>query len=498
MKSILVSWVGEHDLASVEKRRLTGPIATLLRSDFSSVFDEIYLLYTYPEEECEKYFKLLSELSSINKIKVSLDDPMDYRNIYLRIVEILNNIKGTKSEVKWNFHTSPGTPAMSSIWILLGKTSYPADLFTSWVESGKERVKKLDIPFNIYFDFIPEFIKKEEEKIRSGWDKLPSFVRIIHKSPEMKKLLDLTYKISVYDIPVLILGETGTGKEMFAKSIHEASSRKGQMFKAVNCGAFPESLIETTLFGWSKGAFTGAEEDGKGLFRECDGGTLFLDEIGELSLNLQVKLLRVLQEKEFQRVGDNKTFKVNIRVIAATNKDIGKMVKGGEFREDLFHRLTIGILKLPPLRERDNDIILIAEHFLKEINLEFNRIEIINNYKEKQFSSSALQFIKSYNWPGNARELYNTIKRACIWLDNDKIYENDIKEAMLDYSNESKHSIHLPLKGIDLKKYLLGIEKGFALKAIKIKGSRAKAAKLLKMNPKTFEKRCKNILKIDE
>jgi len=496
MRSILVSWIGEHDLRSVEKGRLTGPVAALLNSEFSKSFDEVYLLFSYPEDRCKKFFRMLSDRFTFHSIEVGLNDPMNYRDIYLKTKDILNGIESDFGDVKWNFHTSPGTPAMSAIWILLGKTNYPANLFTSWIDKNEEKVKKLEIPFDINIDFIPEFKKKEGEKISSGWNSIPSFLNIIHRSEKMRKLLDNAYKMGIYDVPVLILGETGTGKEMLAKAIHDVSLRKKKKFNVVNCGAIPENLIETTLFGWSKGAYTGADKEGEGLFRESEGGTLFLDEIGELPLKLQVKLLRVLQEKEIQRVGDNKTFKVNVRVIAATNKNLGKMVSKGLFREDLFHRLAIGILKLPPLRERGKDVILIARYFLKEINDEFGEIGVRADYKKKMFSPSALKFLTSYGWPGNARELYNTVKRACIWKEDKIIEKNDLKNSIVDYSDKKEISVAIPAEGIDLKGYLQELEKNFAKEAIKIGGSKAKAAKLLKINPKTFEKRCREIFKI--
>jgi transcriptional regulator with GAF, ATPase, and Fis domain len=212
---------------------------------------------------------------------------------------------------------------------------------------------------------------------------------------------------------VLVEGETGTGKELFASAIHHRSQRRDKLFVAQNCAAFPENLLESELFGHKRGAFTGATEEKKGLFEIADGGTLFLDEVGEMPLSLQAKLLRVLQEGEIRPIGGNTTRKVNVRIVAATNRNLEKEVAAGRFREDLYYRLKVFPLRVPPLRERREDVPLLAAHFLERYTREFGR-EIAG------FTQAALERLQAYDWPGNVRELENEVQRAVIQADDEK------------------------------------------------------------------------------
>jgi len=233
------------------------------------------------------------------------------------------------------------------------------------------------------------------------------FAGIVGRDVKMLALFDVIPELAESNAPVLIQGESGTGKELIAAALHYEGPRADKLFVPVNCGALPEGLLESELFGHVKGAFTGAIRDKKGRFELADGGTIFLDEIGDISPAMQVKLLRVLQEGSFERVGSEKTLKVNVRVISATNKDIAKEMAEGRFREDLFYRLSVVPLPVPPLRERRNDIPALAEHFLKRIAAETGRSGL-------SFSSDALSFMMSYSWPGNVRELQNWIQFALI------------------------------------------------------------------------------------
>jgi len=501
MRSVMVSWVGNNDILSIEEGKLTGPVYALLSSRYGTEFNEIYLLCNYSEKKSEGYFKMLKKKFDINfKYASNTDDPMDYKKIYEEVENYLSHIINMKNDndINWHFHTSPGTQAMSSVWVLLGKTKYNAKLYNSWLEKGNQRVEGAKIPFDISYDYLPELFRQKEKSILDNWDKLPVFEKIIHDSDRMKEVLQKSIMIGKYNVPVLILGETGTGKELIANAIHNNSNRESKPFKAVNCGAIPETLIEAMLFGWSKGAYTGSVGEGKGIFLECDKGTLFLDEIGDLSSNLQVKLLRVLQECEISRIGDNKTFKTDVRIITATNKNLTEMVMENTFREDLFHRIAIGIIEIPPLRERGSkDIIKIAEHFLDEINKRFSEPvkihnkDIENPYIKKEFTLSALKYIKGYNWPGNVRELNNTITRACLWNSNDKIDKNDIKNSIIKFSKKTERDIDISDDGIDLNKTMFDIEKKYIELALSRTGSKREAAKLLGVNQKTFEKKCR-------
>ncbi|MEO0236870.1 MAG: sigma-54 dependent transcriptional regulator [candidate division WOR-3 bacterium] len=257
---------------------------------------------------------------------------------------------------------------------------------------------------------------EDENKILKEKDENFEFV---YESDKMKNLIENVKKVANSNANILIIGESGTGKEQIAKMIHSFSNRKNKLFVAVNCGALNENLLESELFGYEKGAFTGAYERRKGRFEIAHKGTIFLDEIGDVSLNMQVKLLRVLQEKEFERVGGNEKIKVDVRVISATNQDLLKLIEEKKFREDLFFRLNVITLKIPPLRERKEDIERLSYFFLQKYSKE-------NNKKFKDFSKNALEKLFNYSYPGNVRELQNIIQRAVILGTGEKIQESDI------------------------------------------------------------------------
>lgn len=243
---------------------------------------------------------------------------------------------------------------------------------------------------------------RENIQLKELLQKRGRFENIIGISNQIKELLDKIQRVAPRDIAVLIVGESGTGKELVAQAIHYNSTRKDKPFIALNCGALPQNLMESELFGHKKGSFTGASEDKVGLIELAAGGTLFLDEVGNLSLDAQKGLLRFLQEREFRRIGDSKTIKVDVRVVSATNTDLQKAIKDGTFREDLFYRLNGIMLNIPPLRERKEDIPLLATHFVKMLNKEFE-----TNFAG--FTADAMDALMSYHWPGNIRELKNVV-----------------------------------------------------------------------------------------
>ncbi len=246
-----------------------------------------------------------------------------------------------------------------------------------------------------------------------------SFEGIVYASPRMQKVLDLVKKVAATDATVLVQGESGTGKELIARAIHENSPRRSGAFVAINCGALPEGLLESELFGHVKGSFTGAERNKRGLFEEASGGTLFLDEISETTPALQVKLLRALQEGEVRRVGDNHPVKISARLVTATNRDLGKHAKDGKFREDLYYRLKVFPIDLPPLRERPEDIMPLAEHFLRKSRKK-------NGCEAAKLSTQAAEALKAYPWPGNVRELEHAIERAAIMASGPAVAAEDL------------------------------------------------------------------------
>ncbi len=262
------------------------------------------------------------------------------------------------------------------------------------------------------------------------------FENIIAKSSKMQRLIELIKTVAKSNATVLITGESGTGKELVARAIHSRSDRHNKPFVAVSCAALPESLLESELFGHEKGSFTGAHAQKKGKFEFANGGTLFLDEVGEMSVNIQVHLLRVLEEKEFTRVGGNEPIKVDVRVISATNKDLTKAIERQEFREDLYYRLNVVNIDLPPLRERKEDIPLLAEHFLNKFASE-NRKEITG------FTPAAMEFLLDHDWPGNVRELENSIERAVILAKDDLIDITDLRQKGMAPASAGKPTRNL-------------------------------------------------------
>jgi len=306
------------------------------------------------------------------------------------------------------------------------------------------------------------------------------FDNIISKNYRMQQVFELIASVAVTDATVLIYGETGTGKELVAKSIHYNSNRKDNKFVTINCGALPDTLLESELFGHERGAFTGAIKQKIGKFELADKGTIFLDEIGNITPAMQVKLLRVLQEMEFERVGGNKTIKVDVRIIAATNKDLKQAVANGEFREDLFYRINVVQINLPPLRERLEDIPLLALHFLEK-HCEKTGKEIY------AFSQDVLDSMMHYDWPGNVRELENVIERAVILERGKMISKIDLPVARLEEKRIDMANISLGTEGFSLREWLRMNEKKYLVDVMKrYEGNVRRALSQAKVGSKTF------------
>ncbi len=277
----------------------------------------------------------------------------------------------------------------------------------------------------------------ENRELKAQIAQLRNARSIVGQSPALREALDLVAQVATSDVTVLLTGESGTGKELFARMVYERSARAEQPFVAVNCAALPESILESELFGYEKGAFTGASQRKIGRFEAADGGTLFLDEIGELSPQVQVKLLRVLQEGEFERLGANLPTSVDLRIIAATNRDLEEEMRTGNFREDLYYRLNVVNISVPPLRDRREDVPLLAEHFLN-LYREKNRREVLG------FSSEALEALERYNFPGNVRELENVVERAVV-LDKDGVVGIDDLPNSIVSTPAEQRALTIPL-----------------------------------------------------
>ncbi len=321
-------------------------------------------------------------------------------------------------------------------------------------------------------------LEKENLLLKQVVQERYHFGNIVGQSPKMLELYRLLEKVAPTKTNILITGESGTGKELVAKAIHYNSPRKDKPFVTLNCGAIPESLIESELFGHMKGAFTDAVSTKKGLFEVADEGTIFLDEISELPLMMQVKLLRVIQDKEFKRVGGTEDIRVDVRIISATNKDLEEAVREKRFREDLFYRLNVIQIKLPPLRERKEDIPLLADHFLKKYSEELGK-------SITRISPEALQFLMNYDFPGNVRELQNIIERAVALETGSQLSLENLSSYLENQlpAKKGAFDIDLPEEGIDLEKVVSDLEKMLLLKALdRAKGVKKKAAELLRIN----------------
>jgi len=321
----------------------------------------------------------------------------------------------------------------------------------------------------------------ENRKLKAELADLKNERSIVGQSPALQEALDLVRQVADSDATVLLTGESGTGKELFARMIVELSDRAADPFVTVNCAALPESILESELFGYEEGAFTGADESKPGRFEAADGGTVLLDEIGELSPEVQVKLLRVLQEGSFERLGANQTTEVDVRVIAATHVDLEEAMRNGEFREDLYYRLNVVNIHIPPLRHRLEDVPLLAEHFL-------------DHYREKNdreisgMSREALDALRDYNWPGNVRELENVVERAVVLDKDDAIDIDDLPEHIVSHDGENQQYISVPV-GTPLEE----VERRVLHETLKMTdGNKKLAAKLLGIATRTVYRKTKD------
>jgi transcriptional regulator with PAS, ATPase and Fis domain len=482
MKNVLIAWIGRTDLrASTETDFIgLGPIAQAIES---RNFNHIFLLNNYAEPEAQTYSEWLRKRTPVPLTiqTVNLSSPTNFGEIYKADVKIIEKaLHDFGNKALLTFHLSPGTPAMAAVWILLAKARYPAELIESSLEQG---VITVSIPFDISAEFIPTHLKKSDERLErliAGLPlEAPEFDNIIHRSAVMKNIVAKARRIAPRSVPVLIEGESGTGKELLARAIHRSSPKKDKPFIAVNCGAIPAELVESELFGHKKGAFTGASQDRKGYFEAANGGTLFLDEIGELPLTAQVKILRVLQEFKVVRLGDTGSIDLDIRIIAATNRNLVQEVASGQFRADLYYRLAVAVLQLPPLREREGDISLLIDHFLDQINRESAAEP---GYLHKKISSSARNIMLSYPWPGNARELLNIIRRAAVWSPEETISVDDIREILIPQPSPLASEIkELSLgDGVNLPDILANTAREYLTQGLReTGGNKTRAAKLL-------------------
>ncbi len=481
-KRILLTWLGRHDL-DAEVAGQHGPIGSiLLNSD--APFDEVRLLANDWFDETDKYKRWLGKLLSqrnreavVTLRKAKLESPIHYPSIYVVADEELQRLDASNALVTLNL--SSGTPAMAANWLLLGKGVYNTKLVQSSLQSG---LSDVELPFNIALDYL----KRQDNVLGSLAASPPEldshFEHIQTHSVTMREAVEMAKKLAPRNLPVIIQGDSGTGKEVIAEAIHHASMRADKAFIPVNCGAIPETLVDSQLFGHKKGAFTGADSSRKGFFDEADSGTLFLDEVGELPLDAQAKLLRALQQKEINPVGASKPHAVDVRVIAATHRNLLAMVDEGSFREDLFYRLAVGVVQLPALRERSDDIPELLSVLMERLNSEAQEQP---GYQSKKLSEAAIEFIKQQHWPGNIRELWNTLLRASIWSDGEVLDVDHLQRAMIQRSkqpDQTKQDIDVS-QGVDIHEVLDNTKRYCIGEALRLTaGQKGRAAKLLGLN----------------
>jgi len=473
--TILLCWVGNHDLEASKGASAPGPICqAVLNEKYSAV----HLLYNYNEADCLRYRDWLRRhiKAHIHLHHAPLENPMHFEGIYAKAQQVMDEIiDNNPKNMELTLHLSPGTSAMAAAWIILGKvhmerrTGQFARLINSSIEAG---VQETVISFDLAV-FKPAIKAFYDQPLPKGF---------IAKDPEMLCQLDKLKKIAPWDdIAILILGSTGTGKERFAEMVHAWNEKHYKIkkpFVAINCAAIPDTLVEAELFGTEKGKITDVSRH-TGKFQEADGGILFMDEIGELSTSAQAKVLRAIQEKKITRVGGSAIESVNVRIIAATNRDLTSQVSNGNFREDLYYRLAQATIIIPSLQQRPEDISLLAKSFLIDMN---KRGSSFAGYKNKEFSPDAIALLKDYHWPGNIRELQIVINQAAIWTDGKVISAGDIRQYLSQISVKASESHPLLPEigvGMSLEEVVKNIKKHYADAAYNLTLNQDSAAHLL-------------------
>jgi len=387
-------------------------------------------------------------------------------------IDLLRDVKSASAETLVVMMTAYATTENAIQALKIGAADYILKDNENFIDEMKIAVSKS-------LEFYR--LRQEHRLLKRHFSNENGLSNMIGSSPMMKELFNAIETIGSTQSTVLITGESGTGKELAARAIHLQSSRSEMPFVSINCGAFPETLLESELFGYMKGAFTGATMNKKGLFEVSDRGTIFLDEIGEMSLAMQVKLLRVLQERKFRRVGGTEEISVDVRVIAATNKNLAKLVAESKFREDLFYRVSVIPLDIAPLRKRKEDIPLLAEHFLQKFNVQMQRSIL-------RISEEAMRCLERHEWPGNVRELENTIERAVAFETSEEVKAARLPPQISHMNpSESNGSDKIPESGINLEKHIEDIEKSYIVEALrKTGGVQTRAAELLRMSFRSF------------
>jgi len=506
---ILLSWVGHTDLnawadanpAAAElladpqfeqilreerfKRNRVSGVGALKAAAEAREFDAIHLLSRMPQLD-HAFAKWLGVDVKLHEVK--RDNPTDYGAVYREADRVLRQIR---DEHELNFLLTSGTPTMAAIWVLLGTTLHPATL---WQSTPDGKLTKTDLPFDLTL-LERQIIQRVDVALLSEAGTLPSsFEQIVGSGNAIMNAKRLAAVVARHDVCVLLLGEPGTGKELFAKAIHEASQRSKGPFEIVNCAGIPDDLLESELFGHKKGSFTGAFQDKKGRFELANKGTLFLDEVGECSSNMQRKLLRVLQppagnlcHREFRPVGEEKDKHSDVRIIAATNRNLRAMVAEGEFRDDLYFRLRDMKIKLPSLRQRQSDIPEIAASLIQEIR---RALRLEGGKRAMQLSQDAIRFAQTWNWVGNVRELKSALRQAAMFTTGEEITRSDLEMAAMDVDDAGGTVGEFVFRGpMPVTEYLEGMRRKLFREALtRTEDNQSEAAKLLGVTPAAVSK----------
>lgn len=495
---ILVCWLAGEDIQGAERldQEMPGPLGTAIK-DLKYSFDRAVVLtnprFSSQWIDVQKFVcSLVEQPPEIEERITNLENPTDFTAIFMLGKAALEDIVSRYPQAEIYVNLSSGTRAMAAVWpLLLASTEGNFQLVQTSLESG---VDEVDLPVQVFADALPDVMREQARRIGKAVEgastAISGFENIIGRSSSMRLVVEEAKKVSIYPVHILIQGETGTGKEVFARAIHKnysenylGRSEQECPFVPVNCGAIPSELIESEFFGHKKGAFTGATQDREGHFEAAMGGTIFLDEVGELPLSAQTRLLRVLQEKEIVRVGDSKVRSVEgVRVIAATNRNLLESIKRREFREDLYYRLRVIMLSLPPLRHREGDL----QDFISQKLLQIARDLRI---PPKTLTANARRLLSAHLWPGNVRELEATIQRLLIMSDSESLTDRDVDRAVEKASSGVPAPGHiLPIEeGFRVKDELNRLKREYARQALEQAGGNAsKAGRLLGLTQQAF------------
>lgn len=491
---VLLTFTGFHDpffKGLVDEEEQSGPILSLLST---RSFNQIFLFDTpstqHVTKETRKAITKLYPGSKVHVLEIELIDPTNYQEIFRGLRTHLDSIIEEFVAARFFVAVASGTPQMHACWVLLAASGeIPARILhvrpSRFVTKQQPLVTEVDLSSYEFPAVRFQDMPVAMEKGLVGSESVKAQLGIVGDHAAMQHALDEGAMLALSHSPVIILGETGTGKELFARYIHLLSERPKEVFVAVNCAAIPEDLVESLLFGHKKGAFTGAINDQKGKFDIADKGTLFLDELGELPIAAQSKLLRVLQDGLIEPIGQNKAHKVDVRIIGATNRDLRKLVRQGKFREDLFYRINVGEIELPPLRERRSDIPKLALHVLDKLNGSLRC--------PKRLSPEALSRLQSHNWPGNVRDLENVIERSVRLCRKDVLDANDLLITEPVTYADPLEALPDPYEGFSLDEFLGSVRKQMMLRALEAaQGNQSQAARMLGITPQAVHKFIQN------